>query len=178
MPLQKFTPPPATHIGFQKKTPSRYNTRYATTVMPSCNKLHVNNILQLFYSTRQENTQRRVCRCQDVKPPKIVYYGTILPTRDRCECTPWGDRLLFRYPSRYPAAGNELVENRWSTKLCSLSVLKQLFFFPFVRIYVRLGSKCRVKWSPVCHTEGIWQLITTLSVCVQWSLQDHPLSKF
>ena len=55
---------------------------------------------------------------------------------------PWGDEL-FWYLGQYPAA----IENRWSTKLCSLSVLKQLFFFFFVGIHVRLGSKCRVKRS-------------------------------
>ncbi len=85
---------------------------------------------------------------------------------------------LFCYPSRYAVTGNELIENRWSTKLWSLSVLKKLFSSFFVCIHVRLGSKCHVKWSFVCHTEGTRQMITTLSVCVQWSLQGHLLSKF
>ncbi len=62
---------------------------------------------------------------------------------------PWGDEL-FWYPSRYPAAGTELIENRWSTKLCCLSVLKQLYFFYFVRIHVRLGSKFRVREMKFC----------------------------
>ncbi len=46
----------------------------------------------------------------------------------------------------YPAAGNQLIENRWTTKLCSLSVVKHVKQLVIaVRIHVRLGSKCHVK---------------------------------
>ena len=75
--------------------------------------------------------------------------ATRLTVQNLSPYIPWGDEL-FWYPSWYLAAGTELIQKRWSTQLCCLSVLKQLYFFYFVRIRVRLGSKCRAREMKFC----------------------------
>ncbi len=45
---------------------------------------------------------------------------------------PWGDEL-FWHPSRYPVAGTELIESKWSTKLCFIcsQTTLSLLFCPY-----------------------------------------------
>ena len=47
----------------------------------------------------------------------------------------------------YPVAGNELIEDRWSTKLCSLSVLNQLIFCRWILEPLWSNDFCRSYWG-------------------------------
>ena len=82
----------------------------------------------------------------------------------------WGDDIhVFWYPSRYPAAGNELIENRWITKLCS--VCSQTTVFPLFCQY-----SCQF-WIQIPRVELSWFVYLTSLLNSQGLMSDGPAAR-